>query len=194
MRSCCTYHGHCAFCVWRAQSRRQTHSFWSAWHRFKQNATKDHMVVAMPSDRSHLHLVEGTRSWRKVCHHDSFISKSSFPIKGRKIKDDSLHMPPGPTQTRISTSLHVADQSCLGSVCCLVPVVYNPCNLSLQRVEPCIGLAVSLMSRFPSDFHLLTMACMDHLQLCNHAFAELSKGSLLLHVAFVNCHVDCSRP
>jgi len=79
MRSCCTYHGHCAFCVWRAQSRRQTHSFWSAWHRFKQNATKDHMVVAMPSDRSHLHLVEGTRSWRKVCHHDSFISKSSFP-------------------------------------------------------------------------------------------------------------------
>lgn len=33
--------------------------------KFKQNATKDHMVVAMPSDRSHLPLVEGTRSWRK---------------------------------------------------------------------------------------------------------------------------------
>lgn len=38
--------------------------------RFKQNATKDHMVVAMPSDRSHVPLVEATKSWRKVlCHH-----------------------------------------------------------------------------------------------------------------------------
>lgn len=33
--------------------------------RFKQNATRDHMIVAMPSDRSHLPLVEASRAWRK---------------------------------------------------------------------------------------------------------------------------------
>ena len=130
----------------------------------------------MPSDRSHLPLVEGTRSWRKVCHHDSFISISNFPNEC-KIKDDSLHVPPGPTQTCISTSFHAVDQSCLGSIRCLVPVVYNPYNFCLQKVEPCIGLAVFLFAVLPSDFHLLTMACMVYLQLCSHAFTELSKAS-----------------
>ena len=149
------------------------------------------MVVAMPSDRSHLPLVEGTRSWRKVCHHDSCIShvvQSSFPNECYKTKDDSLHMPPGPTKTCISTSSHAVDQSCLTSIFsslffsfstirCLVPVGYNPYIFYLQKVEPCIGLAASLCAVRPSDLHMLTMACMDHLQLCSHAFTELSKAS-----------------
>ncbi|DBA79457.1 TPA: hypothetical protein ACH3X2_007729 [Trebouxia sp. C0005] len=46
--------------------------------KFKQNATKDHMVAAMPSDRSHLPLVEGTRSWRKDIK--SFVALSESAL------------------------------------------------------------------------------------------------------------------
>lgn len=156
---------HQVFCVWHAQTHEQTCNPWHAWHRFKQNATKDHMVAAMPSDRSHLPLVEGTRSWRKVCHRDS----CSFPNECDKIRNDSLHMPPGPAETCMSTSFHAMGKSCLGSICCIVPMVYSLCNFSLQKVEPCAVLSCVVL---PSNFYLLTVACMHHLQMCSHAFTR----------------------
>ncbi len=167
MRSSCTHYGHHVFCVWHAQ----THG---------QNATKEHMVVAMPSDRSHIPLVEGTRSWRKVCHHDwSWWDHHASQIEeGCIIKDEAFAH-----ATWTNANMHINQLSCCGSVMFGKYPLFSYCGVqSLQFLftesgSLCWSGNFLDESFFSVTFILLIMACVDHLQLCIHAFTKLSAAS-----------------